>query len=53
MKQLHFSGLVVAVVAFAAAVSLAQKEAQAATAGQDKPAADVVRPTTLVSSVVP
>ena len=43
MKQLRFSGLVVAIVVFATAFALAQKEAQAATAGKDKSAPDAVR----------
>lgn len=44
MKQLYFSRVVVAVVAFAAAVALAQKEAQAAITGKDKSASNAVRP---------
>ena len=43
MKQVHFSGVMVAVVAFAVAVTLAQKEVLAATAGKDKSASDAVR----------
>ena len=43
MKQLYFSRVVVAVVAFAAAVALAQKEAQAAITGKDNPASDAMR----------
>ena len=43
MKQLNISGVVVVVVAFAAAVTLAQKEAQDAIAGKDKSASDAVR----------
>lgn len=43
MKQLHFSGVMVAVAALAAAVALVQKEVQAAIAGKDKSASDSVR----------
>ena len=43
MKQLHFSGVMVAVAALAAAVALAQKEVHAAIAGKDKSASDSVR----------
>ena len=43
MKQLNFLEVVVVVVAFAAAVTLVQKEAQAAIAGKDKSASDAVR----------
>ncbi len=43
MKKLHFSGMVVAVAAFAVAFALMQKEAQAATAGKDKLASDAVQ----------
>ena len=43
MKQLHFSGLAVAVAAFAAVVTLTQKELHAAIAGKDKSASDAVR----------
>ena len=43
MKQVHFSGVMVAVVAFAAVFTLAQKEVQAATAGKDKSSSDAVR----------
>ena len=42
MKQLHFSGVMVAVAALAAAVALAHKDVQAAIAGSDKPASDSV-----------
>ena len=43
MRQVQFSGVVVAVVAFVAVFTLAQKEVQAATAGKDKSASGAVR----------
>ena len=50
MKQLHFSSAVVAVAAFIAVFTLAQKEAQAATAGKDKSASGAVRASSTVKS---
>lgn len=50
MKQLYFSRVLVAVVLFAAAFALAQKEAQAAIAGKDKPAIDTARATSASKS---
>ena len=43
MRQVQFSGVVVAVVAFVEVFTLAQKEVQAATAGKDKSASGAVR----------
>ena len=43
MKQLHITGVAVAIAAFAATLVLAHKEVQAAVTGVDKPASDAVR----------
>ena len=50
MKQLYFSRVLVAVVLFAAAFALAQKEAQAAIAEKDNPSSNAVRATSASKS---